>query len=60
MVYLNHRDELGNMMCINCESPEEDEVCERSLDELYKYNYAQIMNLVKEQELLDKKGVVLH
>ncbi len=47
-------------MCINCESPEEDEVCERSLDELYKYNYLEIMNLVKEHELLDKKGVVLH
>ena len=47
-------------MCNQCETPEEDNECEKSLDELYKYSYNEIMSLIKEQEFKDKKGVVLH
>ncbi len=47
-------------MCINCETFEEELECDLNLDELDRYSYIQIMNLVKEQEFLDKKGVILH
>jgi len=47
-------------MCINCESIEEEQECEKSLDELYKYSYNEIMGLIKEQEFKDNKGVILH
>ncbi len=49
-------------MCINCETVAEELECENTsiLDELGLEIYEQVMGLVREQQVLDKTGVILH